>query len=249
VVAIDPSYGMYQVLAEKYDIHYRRVGLNEQFDLNANELLSKVDPMTAMVFICSPNNPTGNHLDLEQIIQVIERANTLVVVDEAYIDFSERPSLVHLLGRYSNLIVVRTLSKAYGLAGLRLGVAVSSSELVNWMNRIKPPYNVNALSQNVALERLQASKDIVGEIELLKEQREELNKALEQCLWVSKVFPSDSNFILVRVDDAKSRYDALVEKGFVVRNRSSQFSCENTLRISVGTVQENKKLISYLTEK
>ena len=249
VVAIDPSYGMYQVLAEKYDIHYRRVGLNEQFDLNANELLSKVDPMTAMVFICSPNNPTGNHLDLEQIIQVIERANTLVVVDEAYIDFSERPSLVHLLGRYSNLIVVRTLSKAYGLAGLRLGVAVSPSELVNWMNRIKPPYNVNALSQNVALERLQASKDIVGEIELLKEQREELNKALEQCPWVSKVFPSDSNFILVRVDDAKSRYDALVEKGFVVRNRSSQFNCENTLRISVGTVQENKKLISYLTDK
>ena len=249
VVAIDPSYGMYQVLAEKYDIHYRRVGLNERFDLNANELLSRVDPMTAMVFLCSPNNPSGNHLNLEQIIQVIERANTLVVVDEAYIDFSERPSLVHLLGRYSNLIVVRTLSKAYGLAGLRLGVAVSPSELVNWMNRIKPPYNVNALSQNVALERLQASKDIVGEIELLKKQREVLNKALEQCLWVSKVFPSDSNFILVRVDDAKSRYDALVEKGFVVRNRSSQFNCETTLRISVGTVQDNKKLISYLTDK
>lgn len=249
VVAIDPSYGMYQVLAEKYDIHYRRVGLNERFDLNANELLSRVDPMTAMVFLCSPNNPSGNHLNLEQIIQVIERANTLVVVDEAYIDFSERPSLIQQLRSFSNLIVVRTLSKAYGLAGLRLGVAVTSSELVNWMNRIKPPYNVNALSQNVALERLQASKDIVSEIELLKEQREVLNKALEQCLWISKVFPSDSNFILVRVDDAKSRYNSLVEKGFVVRNRSSQLNCENTLRISVGTVQENKRLISYLTEK
>lgn len=249
VVAIDPSYGMYQVLAEKYDIHYRRVGLDEQFDLDANNLLSSVDPMTAMVFICSPNNPTGNHLNLEQIIQVIERANTLVVVDEAYIDFSERPSLVQRLGKYSNLIVVRTLSKAYGLAGLRLGVAVTSSELVNWMNRIKPPYNVNALSQNVALERLQNSKDIVSEIELLKKQREELKKALEQCLWVSKVFPSDSNFILVRVDDATSRYNALVERGFVVRNRSAQLNCENTLRISVGTIEENKKLISYLTEK
>ena len=249
VVAIDPSYGMYQVLAEKYNADYRRVGLNEQFNLSAKELILRVDPMTAMVFICSPNNPTGNHLDVEQIIQVIEQANTLVVVDEAYIDFSERPSLVQLLGRYSNLIVVRTLSKAYGLAGARLGIAVTSSELVNWMNRIKPPYNVNTLSQRAALERLNATNEVAQEIALLKEQRDDLIKALELCPWVFKVFPSDSNFLLVRVDDAKTRYNALVEKGFVVRNRSTQFNCENTLRISVGTVEENKNLISYLTER
>ena len=248
VVAIDPSYGMYKVLADKYNVTYRSASLSPMFELDIDALLEEVDPMTAMVFICSPNNPTGNSLDITVIKKLLGVLNTLLVVDEAYIDFSQQESMIDMLDQYPNLIVVRTLSKAYGLAGARLGVGASSKTLIEWLNRIKPPYNVNSLSQQQALDRLQSPEIIDKEINEIIVQRNLLSDALKTISWVKQVFPSDANFILIKVDDADRRYQELLENKFVVRNRSTQHLCENTLRISVGTPAENKRLLQFLIE-
>ncbi|MFM1807348.1 MAG: histidinol dehydrogenase [Bacteroidota bacterium] len=249
VVAIDPSYGMYKVLADKYDVAYRAVPLDQDFELDRTALLNAVDPMTAMVLLCSPNNPTGNNLNFSTMKALAHELSTLLVVDEAYIDFSDQPSMISLISECPNVMVVRTLSKAYGLAGARLGIGAGSPRLIQWLNRIKPPYNVNSMSQQRALERLSSPSLIKEEIDQLNQERTRLFEALRATSWVKKVFPSQANFILIRVDDAGRRYQQLVDQRFVVRNRSSQYLCENTLRITVGTPKENERLIQLLNEK
>jgi histidinol-phosphate aminotransferase len=239
---------MYKVLADKYNVTYRSASLTSKFELDIEALVGAVDPMTAMVFLCSPNNPTGNSLDLKVMKELLNALHTLVVVDEAYIDFSQQESMISMIDRYPNLLVVRTLSKAYGLAGARLGVGASSKTLIEWLNRIKPPYNVNSLSQQQALNRLETPEIIDKEINEIIVQRNLLSDALKTTSWVKQVFPSDANFILIQVDDADRRYQELLENTFVVRNRSTQHLCENTLRISVGTRLENKRLLQFLSE-
>jgi histidinol-phosphate aminotransferase len=196
--------------------------------------------------LCNPNNPTGGLLDSIKLQRFISQTNALVVVDEAYIDFSNEESLVSVVTEHPNLIVVRTLSKAYGLAGARLGVAVAHPKIIGWLNRIKPPYNISSPNLELALDRLSDDSTIQREIEILKDQRTILATALKQCSWIVKVYESEANFILFQVDDASKRYRSFVDAGIVVRNRSSQYGCQNMLRITVGTPDENNRVIKLL---
>jgi histidinol-phosphate aminotransferase len=196
--------------------------------------------------LCNPNNPTGGLLDSNKLQRFIKETNALVVVDEAYIDFSNEKSLVSVVTEHPNLIVVRTLSKAYGLAGARLGVAIAHPRIISWLNRIKPPYNISSPNIALALDRLSDDSTIQREIEILKNQRTTLMTALKRCGWVGKVYESEANFILVKVDDASKRYRDFVDAGIVVRNRSSQYGCQNMLRITVGTPDENQRVLKLL---
>lgn len=241
-----PSYGMYSVLADKNDVELISVPLNEEFEFDWDLFESKISGRTQLVFLCNPNNPTGALLDSHKLLSFIKKTNALVVVDEAYIDFSKEESMVNLVNEHSNLIVVRTLSKAYGLAGARLGVAVANPKIIGWLNRIKPPYNISLPNMDLALERLTNYSTIQKEIEILKDQRALLMVELKKCSWIAKVHESEANFILIKVDDASKRYRDLVDAGIVVRNRSSQYGCENMLRITVGTPDENKRIIKLL---
>ena len=241
-----PSYGMYSVLADKNDVELITVPLNEQFELDWNQFESKISGRTQLVFLCNPNNPTGGLLDSNKLQKVIKGTNALVVVDEAYIDFSNQKSLVSAVTEHPNLIVVRTLSKAYGLAGARLGAAIAQPKIISWLNRIKPPYNISSPNIALALDRLSDDSTIEREIEILKNQRAILMTALKRCSWVGKVYDSEANFILFKVDDASKRYRDFVDAGIVVRNRSSQYGCQNMLRITVGTPDENKRVIKLL---
>ncbi len=246
VVTFAPSYGMYQVLAEKNGIELSRIRLQEDFSLDWNLLEHTVSSRTKLVLLCSPNNPTGNALDADKLISFMQKTSSLVVVDEAYIDFSKEKTLINRVLEFPNLVVVRTLSKAYGLAGARLGVAVANPSILGWLNKIKPPYNVSETSLQKAINRLADFTVIQREIEQIINERIRIERALEACEWVKKVYPSEANFILVRVDDAAARYQQLLNSHVVVRNRSSQLGCENTLRISVGTPDENDQLIKNL---
>ena len=241
-----PSYGMYSVLADKNDVELISVPLNKEFEFDWDLFESKISGRTQLVFLCNPNNPTGALLDSHKLLSFIKKTNALVVVDEAYIDFSKEESMVNLVNEHSNLIVVRTLSKAYGLAGARLGVAVANPKIIGWLNRIKPPYNISLPNMDLALERLTNYSTIQKEIEILKDQRALLMVELKKCSWIAKVHESEANFILIKVDDASKRYRDLVDAGIVVRNRSSQYGCENMLRITVGTPDENKRIIKLL---
>ena len=241
-----PSYGMYSVLADKNDVELITVPLNEQFELDWNLFESKISGRTQLVFLCNPNNPSGGLLDSNKLQRFIKKTNALVVVDEAYIDFSSEKSLVSIVTEHPNLIVVRTLSKAYGLAGARLGVAVAIPKIIGWLNRIKPPYNISSPNIELALDRLSDYSTIQSEIEILKDQRAFLKAELKRCSWITKVYESEANFILFKVDDASIRYRDFVDAGIVVRNRSSQYRCQNMLRITVGTPDENKRVIKLL---
>jgi histidinol-phosphate aminotransferase len=234
------------VLADKNDVELITVALNEQFELDWNLFESKISGRTQLVFLCNPNNPTGGLLDSKKLQRFIRETNALVVVDEAYIDFSSEESLVRVVTEHPNLIVVRTLSKAYGLAGARLGVAVAHPKIIGWLNRIKPPYNISSPNLALALERLSDYTAIQSEIEILKDQRAILMAALNHCSWIAKVYESEANFILFKVDDASKRYRDFVDAGIVVRNRSSQYGCQNMLRITIGTPDENKRVIKLL---
>lgn len=241
-----PSYGMYSVLADKNDVELITVPLDDEFELDWNLFESKIDGRTQLVFLCNPNNPTGGLLDSNKLQGFIRETNALVVVDEAYIDFSSEESLVRVVTKHPNLIVVRTLSKAYGLAGARLGVAVAHPKIIGWLNRIKPPYNISSPNIALAIERLSDYAAIQSEIEILKDQRAILMAALNHCSWIAKVYESEANFILFKVDDASKRYRDFVDADIVVRNRSSQYGCQNMLRITVGTPDENKRVIKFL---
>nr|WP_237706940.1 histidinol-phosphate transaminase [Ochrovirga pacifica] len=248
VITLPPSYGMYDVSANLNNISIKEVPLKENFQPNVAKILETVDANTKVIFLCSPNNPSGNLFDYANVKAIVEGFNGLVVVDEAYIDFASEPSWIRRLEKYPNLMVSQTLSKAYGMAGIRLGVCYASKEIIAVLNKIKPPYNVNELTQQKALERLLAYEDVQEEIEAILVERDNLEIALKEVAFVEKIYPSDANFLLVKVDDATKRYNQLIEKGIVVRNRTTQLHCENTLRFTVGTIKENVALMKALKE-
>lgn len=248
IITLPPTYGMYKVLSGINAVENREVLLTDDFEPNVKEILGVVDAKSKLLFICSPNNPTGNSFKKERIEQLLASFSGLVVIDEAYIDFSKDESWLSQLNNYPNLIVTQTLSKAYGLAGIRLGICYASEEIIKVLNKIKPPYNVNQLTQQRALERV-LNQDLVNtEIQQILQERDQLITALNNLGFVKKIYPSDANFVLAKVDNANKRYQQLLEKQVVVRNRSTQPLCENTLRFTVGTPEENKKLIATLKE-
>lgn len=246
VVAIDPSYGMYKVCADINNVEYRQVLLNDNYSLNADLLLKKVDEQTKLIFLCSPNNPSANILDKSEVLKVVTSFKGIVIIDEAYIDFSIKNSWLPDLDTYPNLIVLQTFSKAWGLAAIRLGMAFASVEIISYFNKVKYPYNINILTQNFVLEELNKTSLKEEWVKTLIAQREWLNNNLGQVSFVEKIYPSDANFILVKVKDANKTYNSLVEKGIIVRNRNSISLCRDCLRITVGTESENKILIESL---
>lgn len=246
VITLPPTYGMYGVLANINAVENREVLLSTDFQPQIEKIFKAIDDNTKMIFLCSPNNPTGNSFSEESVTTLLEHFNGLIVIDEAYIDFSEKESWLKKIDQYPNLIITQTLSKAYGLAGIRLGICYASAEIISVLNKIKPPYNVNELTQKRALERLDNTKAINHEIESIIEQREKLLKVLDEVSFVEKIYPTEANFVLIKVDDANKRYDELIARGIVIRNRTTQPLCENTLRLTIGTEEENKKLIEAL---
>ena len=246
IISLPPTYGMYKVLSGINCIENKEVLLTKDFQPDVTAILKTVDSNSKLLFICSPNNPTGNSISEENITQLLNSFKGLVVIDEAYIDFSPEESWTSRLTDFPNLIVTQTLSKAYGMAGIRLGTCIASKEIIAVLNKIKPPYNVNELTQQKALKRVVDTKRINLEIQVILEQKEILSKVLCDVNFVEKVYASDANFILVKVDNANERYTQLLEKGIVIRNRSTQALCENTLRLTVGTKEENIKLIKVL---
>ncbi|WP_421811883.1 histidinol-phosphate transaminase [Flagellimonas sp.] len=248
IITLPPTYGMYKVLAGINAVENKEVLLTTDFEPNVNEILKVTDSNSKLLFISSPNNPTGNSFKKERIEKLLESFNGLVVIDEAYIDFSKDESWLSQPKTYPNLIVTQTLSKAYGLAGIRLGICYASEEIIGVLNKIKPPYNVNQLTQQRALQRV-LNQDLVDqEVQQILDERDGLIKALDNLDFVKELYPTDANFVLAKVDDANKRYQQLLEKQVVVRNRSTQPLCENTLRFTVGTPEENKKLIAILKE-
>ncbi len=246
IVAIDPTYGMYQVCANVNDVEYRKVLLNENFNFKAYELLKNTDEKTKIIFLCSPNNPTGNLLDTKEIEKTLESFDGIVVVDEAYIDFASEATWLTRLHKYPNLIILQTFSKAWGLAAVRLGMAFASPEIIKLFNKVKYPYNVNILTQNFVndeLDKLALRKEW---IQILLNGRDYLKEELSKLPFVEKIYPTDANFLLVKVDDANSLYKQLANKGVIVRNRNTVSLCVGCLRITVGTDEENKKLIETL---
>lgn len=248
VITLPPTYGMYGVLANLNNIENREVLLSSDFQPKVEQILEVVDACSKILFLCSPNNPSGNSFSDDAVVKLLENFKGLVVIDEAYIDFSEKESWLNRLSDYPNLIITQTLSKAYGLAGIRLGICYASEEIIAVLNKIKPPYNVNELTQQRALERLSEPEKIKGEISSIMNQRAKLLKVLVDVKFVEKIYPTEANFILIKVDDANKRYDELIAKGIVIRNRTTQPLCENTLRLTIGTVQENTRLIEVLKQ-
>jgi len=248
IITLPPTYGMYKVLAGINAVKNKEVLLTNDFEPNVDEILMAVDIKTKLLFICSPNNPTGNAFKEEAVEKLLKSFQGLVVIDEAYIDFSKDESWLSKLDNYPNLIVTQTLSKAYGLAGIRLGICYASEEIIGVLNKIKPPYNVNQLTQQRALQRV-LNQDLVNkEVQQILDERDELINALNGLEFVRELYPTDANFVLAKVDDANKRYQQLLDKQVVVRNRSTQPLCENTLRFTVGTPEENKRLIAILKE-
>lgn len=246
VITLPPTYGMYSVLSNLNNIENKEVLLSNDFQPQVEKILDAVDDNSKIIFLCSPNNPTGNSFSDESVVYLLESFNGLVVIDEAYIDFSEKESWLARIEQYPNLIITQTLSKAYGLAGIRLGVCYASATIISVLNKIKPPYNVNELTQQRALERLSNPEKIKSEIASIIAQREELLKVLVDIKFVEKIYPTEANFILIKVDNANKRYDELIAKGIVIRSRTTQPLCENCLRLTIGTEEENKKLIEVL---
>jgi histidinol-phosphate aminotransferase len=243
--SISPSYGMYAVSARINQVDLIEVLLNDDFSMDVERILN-ASKGCKLLFLCSPNNPTGQSFPKEQIREILRRFEGIVVVDEAYIDFSEQESFLRDLSEFSNLAVSQTFSKAYGMAGVRLGVLFASEELINWINKIKPPYNINQLTQEFVLDKLSDTDKVKAEIELIVKERNMLLKGLLKMEQIVQVYPSDSNFILVKVKNANELYNYLIKNGVVVRNRSNQPLCENTLRLTVGTPEENEKLLNLI---
>ena len=246
VITLPPTYGMYGVLANINAVENKEVLLSNDFQPQIDKIMAAVTDNTKIIFLCSPNNPTGNSFSDESIVFLLQNFKGLVVIDEAYIDFSTKESWITKLDEYPNLVITQTLSKAYGLAGIRLGICYGSSEVISVLNKIKPPYNVNELSQKRALARFDNIEQIKKEISYLIAQREELLKVLLDVNFVQIIYPTEANFILIKVDDANKRYAELIAKGIVIRNRTTQPLCDNCLRLTIGTEVENKKLMEAL---
>ena len=245
VITLPPTYGMFGVLANLNAIENREVLLTNDFEPNIKEILKVVSENTKIIFLCSPNNPTGNSFSDESILYLLKNFNGLVVLDEAYIDFSTKESWLSELNDFPNLVIIQTLSKAYGLAGLRVGIAYASEEIISMLNKIKPPYNLNTSSQEIALKKL-TQNTLTAQVKKIVSERENVVNVLKSITFIKQIFPSDSNFILIKVDDATLRYNQLIQAGIVVRNRSNQQLCENCLRITIGTKEENNQLITTL---
>lgn len=246
VITLPPTYGMYEVLANLNAVEIKKINLSDAFQPRVDDILQATNKKSKLLFLCSPNNPTGNSFNDVEVEKLLMTFQGIVVIDEAYIDFSKGKSWLKRLDEFPNLIVTQTLSKAYGMAGIRLGVCYASTEIISVLNTIKPPYNVNELTQQKAIEQLQVKKTTASQIKSILEERERLITELNEIKFVFKIYPSDANFILVKVDDATKRYNQLIEKGIVIRNRTSQPGCENCLRLTVGTPEENKILIETL---
>jgi len=246
IITVPPTYGMYKVLAEINDIENREVLLDTSFNIRTSAILDTLDTHTKLIFICSPNNPTGNTIVAENIIILLENFSGIVVIDEAYIDFTQEGSWIKKLKEYPNLIITQTFSKAYGMAGIRLGMCFASTAIIEILNKIKPPYNVNELTQQAALNRLQNMGNIQKEVTEILEEREQLIKALKSIPFIKKVYPTEANFVLVKVDDVVLRYAEILKEGIVVRKRNTQPLCEGTLRFTIGTSYENELLIRTL---
>ena len=248
VVAIAPSYGMYEVCADINDIEYRKVSLDDNFEFDIESLLAAADENTKLMWICSPNNPTGNAYPLDIIKQVANRFEGIVMVDEAYIDFSDKGTMVDYLDEFPNVIVLQTFSKAWGRAGLRLGVAYASADIIGYYNKVKYPYNVNAVTQEMAIEALDDMATVTAWVSELLESRAELAKAFGEMTCVKHIYPSDANFLLIKVDNPDALYNYLCENGIIVRNRNRVEKCAGCLRITIGTKDENAQLINAIKE-
>ena len=246
VVAIEPTYGMYRVCADINDVEYRPVLLDEHFQMQADKLLAACDDKTKLVWICSPNNPTGNDMNREEVLKVISKFQGIVVVDEAYSDFSRQRPLRFELPQHPNLVVLNTMSKAWASAAIRLGMAFASPDIIGLFNKVKYPYNINQLTQQQAMTALQARFDVEAWVQLILQERVQMMDAFRQLPICKEVFPSDANFFLTRVTDAQAIYNYLVEQGIIVRNRHRVQLCQNCLRITVGTRNENTELLSAL---
>ena len=248
VVAIEPTYGMYKVCADINNTEYRPVLLDEQYQITADRLLAATDQHTKLIWLCSPNNPTGNNLHREEILKVIESFEGLVIVDEAYSDFSSQKPLRTELAKYPNLIVLNTMSKAWGCAAIRLGMAFASEEIISIFNKVKYPYNINQLTQEQALEALKDPFEVDKWVKILLEERSRMIDAFKLLPICEKVFPTDANFFLAQMTDAVKIYNYLVDKGIIVRNRHRVQLCQNCLRITIGTKTENGELIAALRQ-
>jgi len=246
ILTLPPTYGMYKVSAAINQVQNIEIPLDEDFQPNVAAILAAQTPQTKLLFLCSPNNPTANDMKLSAIQQLIEGFEGIVVVDEAYIDFSEQPSCLNWVGKYPNLVVLQTFSKAWGMAGIRLGMAFASKAIIDWFNKVKPPYNVNQLTQEFAYKQLADADVVQADIFSLLKERKRLIEALRKLSFVQKVFPTAANFILVRVDAPNDLYQYLVQEGIIVRNRSNLPACEGCLRFTVGNALENNRLLEAL---
>lgn len=248
VIINTPTFGMYKVLSDINNIICKKILLNTDFQLNIDDIVKGIDKQTKVIFICSPNNPTGNLIKKEDIFTLVKNLNIIVVIDEAYIDFTNVNSWLNEVEKHKNLIVTQTLSKAYGMAGLRLGICYANEVVIEFLKKIKMPYNVNILTQINAIKYLENETLIQNKIQKIITDKKVLIKELSKIRLVRKIYPSDTNFLLVKVDDANKRYQQLVDNGIVVRNRTNEPLCENCLRITVGTKDENKQLINVLNQ-
>lgn len=248
VIILPPTYGMYEVLANVNAVGLIKVELTSDFQPQVEQILNASNNNSKILFLCSPNNPSGNSFNSNEAETLIKKFQGIVVIDEAYIDFSEHESWLKRIEEFPNLIISQTLSKAYGMAGIRLGVCYASEVIISTLNKIKPPYNVNELTQQHVLERLKDQDIVKNQVKSILNERALLIEAFKGISFISKIYPTDANFILVKVDDATIRYNKLIEKGIVIRNRTNQPLCENCLRFTVGTPDENKKLINVLNE-
>lgn len=243
-VAIAPSYGMYKVAAAINDVSLREVQLEEDFSLSTEKLFAAVDSTTRLLWLCSPNNPSGNCFPQSQLVDIIERFDGMVVLDEAYTDFAPSQSLLPQLARYPNLFILQTLSKAWGMAGLRLGLGFADSRIIDIFSRVKYPYNINSVTQKMVAEHLACG--VERQVAEICSEREKIAARLKKCAAIEKVYPSSANFVLVKTADADRLYDRLIEGGIIVRNRSRIKGCEGCLRITVGTPRENEKMLEIV---
>jgi histidinol-phosphate aminotransferase len=246
ILILPPTYGMYEVSASINNVHIIQVPLSESYDLEMDKILQAVTATTKIIFICSPNNPTGNSMDAEKVKTILKSFNGIVVVDEAYIDFASDKGFVSMLDQYPNLVVLQTFSKAWGMAALRLGIAFASKEIIAVLNKIKPPYNINLITQEYALEALNKNEQKDAMVKAILQEREWLRSELSKLPVCLHLYPSDANFVLMRTKDGKKVYDFLVDHKIITRDRSKIILCEGCIRITVGTSQENKTLIDVL---
>jgi len=249
VLTLDPSYGMYGVCAEINGVECRRILLKSNFSLDPDAVLEAVDEHTKLIFLCSPNNPTSNSLEREVMLKIIDAVTCMVVVDEAYIDFSNGPGLLPILSEKKNLVILQTLSKAWGLAGIRLGMLFAHRELIGYLSAVKYPYNINSLTIEAALEGLKETSQQRDWVREILEERGRMVKELESMDFVKMVHPSDANFLLIRVDNPSELYQFLISKGIIVRDRSGVPLCKGSLRITIGSKEENRVLIAALKTK